>query len=69
MHRSAELQSPGLVTCFTTLHNPSNTAEVCSGDTEKNCITNNKWLGENIRNKQQWYLLNTPTMYRLSPVV
>uniref|UniRef100_A0A1B0EXI4 Mediator complex subunit Med12 LCEWAV-domain domain-containing protein n=1 Tax=Phlebotomus papatasi TaxID=29031 RepID=A0A1B0EXI4_PHLPP len=31
MHLSAELQSPGFVTCFTTLHNPSNTAEVCSG--------------------------------------
>lgn len=34
MQRSAELQSPGFVTCFTTLHKPSNTEDVCSDDTE-----------------------------------
>lgn len=35
MQRSAELQSPGLLTCLTTLHKPSKTADVCSVDTAK----------------------------------
>lgn len=35
MQRSAELQSPGFVTCLTTLQRPSKTAEVCSEDTGK----------------------------------
>lgn len=35
MQRSAELQSPGFVTCLTTLQRPSNTADVCSEDTKR----------------------------------
>lgn len=49
IQRSAELQSPGLETCFTTLQRPSKTADVCSGDTRfrkkvAGLLISNFWL-------------------------